>query len=76
MMSQWRLDGLIRRLPDQSARVVFVLGGRDAAVPPTTGREAAAVMRDARVVEMPGLGHLAHEEDAGGVVAVIREAMG
>jgi magnesium chelatase accessory protein len=76
MMSQWRLDGLIRRLPDQTARVVFVLGGRDAAVPPATGREAAAVMRDARVVEMPAFGHLAHEEDAGGVVAVIREAMG
>jgi len=75
MMAQWRLDGLLRRLPDNPARAVLIVGDRDLAVPPATSREAAARMRAARVVTMPGRGHLAHEEDPERVVAIIREAM-
>ena len=75
MMAQWRLDALLRRLPDQRPGAVLVVGTRDLAVPAETSHTAARAMRAARVVEMPGLGHLAHEEDPAGVVAIIREAM-
>jgi magnesium chelatase accessory protein len=71
MMAQWRLDGLIERLPQNPAEVVLILGTGDLAVPPATSREAAGRMRAARVVELPGRGHLAHEEDPAAVVAVI-----
>ena len=41
-------------------------------VPPKISREAARMLPRAEVVELPTLGHLAHEEDA----AAIRVAMG
>lgn len=75
MMAQWRLDGLLRRLPDNPAQVALIVGDRDLAVPPETSREAAARMRDARVVTLTGRGHLAHEEDPQAVVEIIREAL-
>ena len=71
MMAQWRLDGLLERLPQNPARAVFIIGTGDLAVPPETSRRAAALMREARVVELPGRGHLAQEEDPAAVAAVI-----
>lgn len=71
MMAQWRLDGLLERLPANPARAVFIIGTGDLAVPPETSRRAAALMREARVVELPGRGHLAQEEDPAAVAAVI-----
>jgi len=76
MMAQWRLDGLLQRLPENPARAVFIIGAGDLAVPPETSRRAAASMREARVVEMAGLGHLAHEEDPESVAAVILGELG
>ena len=68
------LLNLIAGIDQPSSGELFV-GDRDLAVPPATSREAAARMRAARVVTMPGRGHLAHEEDPERVVAIIREAM-
>lgn len=76
MMSQWTLDPLLARLPDIDVPVVFVVGDNDRAVPPQTSLDAAARMPRANVVHLPGLGHLAHEEDAGAVAAIIANAMG
>ena len=76
MMAQWRLDELLQRLPENPTRAVFIIGTGDLAVPPETSRRAAASMREARVVEMAGLGHLAHEEDPEGVAAVILGELG
>ncbi len=75
MMAQWRLDGLLRRLPENPARAVLIAGERDRAVPPETSRTAAEVMRAADVVMMPGLGHLAHEESPAEVAAMIAKAL-
>jgi magnesium chelatase accessory protein len=75
MMAQWRLDGLLRRLPDNPASVVLVTGDRDLAVPPATSRDAAAALRDATLVALPGLGHLAHEEDPDTIARLIRDAL-
>lgn len=63
MMANWSLDALLRDLPDIGVRALFLTGALDQAVPPRTALEAAEQMRDARVETLPGLGHLAHEED-------------
>ena len=72
MMAQWSLDGLIARLPQNTARTLFITGDRDKAVPPSVSDEAAAQMPDAQVIHLPNLGHLAHEESPGEVVDLIR----
>jgi magnesium chelatase accessory protein len=69
MMSQWRLDGLLRRLPEIRVPVTLIVGTGDVAVPPQTSRDAMHALPQARLIEMPGLGHLAHEEDPAGVAA-------
>lgn len=71
MMASWNLDQLKRALPAISNRVLLVHGGNDNAVPMTSVREAAARLSDARVEVLPGLGHLAHEEDPETVLALI-----
>ena len=71
MMAQWSIDPLIGRLPDLAARTLFITGDRDRAVPPSVSDRAAAQLPDARVVHLPGLGHLAHEENPAAVAAEI-----
>ncbi|WP_371060838.1 alpha/beta fold hydrolase BchO [Rhodosalinus sp. 5P4] len=71
MMAQWSIDPLIGRLPDLAARTLFITGDRDRAVPPSVSDRAAARLPDARVVHLPGLGHLAHEENPAAVAAEI-----
>lgn len=65
MMSQWKLDRLLADLPGISARTVLIAGANDKAVPPDTSKQAAERMPNARYIELPGLGHLAHEEQPG-----------
>jgi len=62
MMSQWRLDGLLRRLPQTSSKVRLLVGLKDLAVPPETSKEASGIIPACTLVELSGLGHLAHEE--------------
>jgi magnesium chelatase accessory protein len=62
MMSQWRLDGLIARMPRIELPVLLLVGEKDGTVPPEVSREAAARLPGARVESLGPLGHLAHEE--------------
>lgn len=62
MMASWDLVPLRRELTRLANPVVLVVGEDDRAVPPTVSREAESSVRAARVVSLPGLGHLAHEE--------------
>jgi magnesium chelatase accessory protein len=71
MMSQWNLTPLIARLAGLATPTLLVTGAKDRTVPPRISRDAAARMIAARYVDLPGLGHLAHEEDAGAVTDVI-----
>ena len=64
MMAQWSLDGLLARLPQITANVHLITGLNDKAVPPAVSRDAAKMLPHARLTELPGLGHLAHEENA------------
>jgi magnesium chelatase accessory protein len=75
MMSQWQLEGLLNRLPGIDMPVDLIVGLADQAVPPATSHQAAARLPDARVIEMPGLGHLAHEEAPEAVAEVIARVL-
>jgi len=72
MMAQWDLDPLLRALPGHPSKILLITGDRDKAVPPSTSRDVALKMPDTRHVSLPGLGHLAHEEDAEAVFSALR----
>jgi len=62
MMASWDLRPLLRDLPGLKARLVLVVGANDRAIPPSEAERVRAVLPAARIITMPGLGHLAHEE--------------
>ena len=72
MMSRWDLGTL--ELERLRAPLILVVGGHDRMIPPADAARIAARVAGARVVTLPGLGHLAHEEDPAGVARVIGEA--
>lgn len=67
MMAQWRLQGLMARLPSYPGKVWLIASDRDRAVPAQVSIDAANVMPNAELVLLPGLGHLAHEEAPDGL---------
>ncbi|AQR62900.1 alpha/beta hydrolase [Brevundimonas sp. LM2] len=62
MMGRWDISDMLRSLPQLRAPLTLVVGSRDQAVPPSVAQEVRAILPDATVVPLPGLGHLAHEE--------------
>jgi magnesium chelatase accessory protein len=71
MMSRWDLD---IDLPALDVPVTLVVGDKDGMVPPEEGARLAARLPNARVVMLPGLGHLAHEEEPALVARLVEEA--
>ncbi len=71
MMAQWDLAPLAAALPEIEADVLLLAGERDRAVPPAASARAAKALPHARVEQLPGLGHLAHEEAPQAVAALI-----
>lgn len=71
MMAQWSLDGLLSRLPQQRCRCLLITGSKDRAVPPDVSKRAAEALPDARWTDLPGYGHLVHEEAAEPVATLI-----
>jgi magnesium chelatase accessory protein len=62
MMGNWDLYALDAALPRLTIPVLLVTGSRDRTVTPATTQRTAAILPDARVHVLEGLGHLAHEE--------------
>ena len=62
LMANWDLDALERALPRIAVPVLLVHGDRDATIPVATSRTVADRLPDGRLLIVPGLGHLAHEE--------------
>lgn len=75
MMAQWRLQGLLSRLPELKVPVCLIASDRDRAVPAQVSVDAARVMPMARLIMVPGLGHLAHEEAPDGLAAQILDCL-
>ncbi|MBA3879969.1 MAG: alpha/beta hydrolase [Sphingobium sp.] len=71
MMADWDLDSLNRDLPKLAVPLLLVHGESDAMIPPSSARDAAALVPGARVETLAGLGHLAHEEAPDEVAALI-----
>lgn len=69
MMAAWRVDRLMAGAAGLTVPVLLVANAGDRVVPPKVSHEAARMLPRAEVREMPGLGHLAHEEDAGAVLS-------
>lgn len=73
MMANWELDGLERDLPHLAPDLVLVVAERDRTVNPVEAERVLARLPSARVIRLPGLGHLAHEERPELVAGLIDE---
>lgn len=62
MMAHWDLPPLARALPRLQVPLHLLVGQKDAAVPPSSGRRVHALCPRSTLTVLPGLGHLAHEE--------------
>lgn len=67
MMAQWRLDGLMTRLPSLQLPTLLIASDKDNAVPMGVSRDAAEHMPRASFSQIEGYGHLVHEENASAV---------
>ncbi|WP_226896058.1 alpha/beta fold hydrolase BchO [Polymorphobacter sp. PAMC 29334] len=75
MMANWDLAALAADFGRVRAPVQLVYGDRDAAIPPSVATEVAKRITGSTTLAMPGLGHLAHEEDPAAAIRIIRDAM-
>jgi len=71
MMAAWDLHRMPQDLGGLPQPLTFVAAGNDRTVPPATAAEAARLTRQPHLVSLPGLGHLAHEEDPAAAAAII-----
>ena len=69
MMANWQLEPLWRELPQLRLPLLLLVGANDRTLPPDQSRRAAARVTGAQVQSLPGLGHLAHEEQPALVLA-------
>jgi magnesium chelatase accessory protein len=74
MMAAWDLNALARALPSLAVPLTLVVGGNDKTIPPEEALRVRAILPSARIVTLPGLGHLAHEEDPEAVAAIVLDA--
>lgn len=71
MMANWDLPSLRARMGNVANPVLLVHGANDPAIPLAWARDAAGWLGHARLDVLPGLGHLAHEEDPDTAAALI-----
>jgi magnesium chelatase accessory protein len=71
MMAHWDLDWMQHDLRYLAAPLLLVVGGNDLTVPPSEAARVRRLLPSARVVTLPGLGHLAHEEEPARVAELI-----
>jgi magnesium chelatase accessory protein len=74
MMGNWDLAGFLTRLPKFTGRLVLVVGENDRSIPASDAQKVQAVLPAAEIIALPGLGHLAHEEEPALFVALLKEA--
>lgn len=74
MMANWDLETLSRDLHRLAVPLTLVAAGNDRFTPPRVADEVARRVGRARVVHVPGLGHLAHEEAPDRIAAIIQAA--
>ncbi len=75
MMARWELGKLVPRLPKLAIIVTLIVGSNDQTISPEVSAHVARLVPNGTVVTLPGLGHLAHEEDAPSVALAIETAL-
>jgi magnesium chelatase accessory protein len=75
MMARWDLGKLVPRLPKLGVPLTLIVGTNDKTIAPQVSRDVAKLVPKAQVLELFGLGHLAHEEDAGAVAKLILDVL-
>lgn len=73
MMANWNLDAIETDLPRFAPRLLLVTGANDRAISPREAERIARMVPGARLVSMPKLGHLAHEEAPAETARIIEE---
>jgi magnesium chelatase accessory protein len=76
MMSQWDVETLERALPRLPVPLTLVVGEGDLMVSPLEAERVRCMLPQARLIRLPRLGHLAHEEQPEALAAVIAELAG
>jgi magnesium chelatase accessory protein len=74
MMANWNLQPLVDRLPGLPQPLTLIAADNDRTVPPEVALAVRAVAPESRLVRLPGLGHLAHEEAPDRVAEIVRRA--
>ncbi len=74
MMASWDLQPLVDRFPRYGGPLTLLAAEGDRAVPPGVAHGVKAVVRQAELVLLPGLGHLAHEEAPHRIADIVRRA--
>jgi len=62
MMANWKLEPLLHDLPRLTAMLLLVTGANDRSIPPVGAQQVREILPHAVIELLPGLGHLAHEE--------------
>ena len=75
MMANWDLHTLERDMLRLQTPLVLVAGLRDEMVRPSVSRDVKERLKTASLVNLPGLGHLAHEENPDLVAELIRNVV-
>jgi magnesium chelatase accessory protein len=63
MMGNWDLAEFGRDMPRLTVPLILVVGDHDRMVPPQQALQVQEMLPDAQITWLPGLGHLAHEEN-------------
>lgn len=71
MMAHWKLADLA--LSKLQTPLLQIIGMNDRSIPPDDARAVQRLIADAPIIPMPGLGHLAHEEQPLQTAALITE---
>lgn len=71
MMANWDLHRFVGDLPSLESPLLMMVGEQDKAVPPSDAERVCAMVPNGRLIRLPRLGHLAHEEDPEQLAALI-----
>jgi magnesium chelatase accessory protein len=71
MMANWDLEPLLKALPALKPQLVLVAAENDRAIAPAQAQRVREIVPGAVIERIPGLGHLAHEENPPLVAALV-----
>jgi magnesium chelatase accessory protein len=75
MMANWDLFALRGDMARVAFPLTLIVGEKDLAVPPRVADDVRRLIPQAKIVRLPGVGHLAHEEAPDRVAALIAQAL-